>query len=840
MATKTFSITKDSLVALSSGGTSLGAGADNHLPVGVRSGYTIRSLLQATIDNATAWQDVYSITKAELKVQTSPTNVHGIKSADTFYISRNTTSWAEGTAGSGESAWSGSNAVEWSNKPTTTTSGRATVSGTASHDVLRTYDITSIVKAWVPTDTTNNPNGIPGAGGAANYGITLQQTSEVEGNFCEFMSSDSTPAPYILLTYSNTATQTNPTATKISPTASGIATIPNIGSESVDSSVGGSWTPNARFSFTYTDAEQAMSKYQVKVYSDAGGTVQVYDSGEVVLTVNSGTTVTHDTAGWAPANNTTYYWKVQVWDSYSTPGTNTPSLSAFVVRWGNAVISRNVGAGATALAVALTPSSPAANTQRMVMYRLASSSAASPATTTSWVSSPGSLPTPGASTNWLQVYIRLSSNLAGTNPQIDKAVFSYLPSGSASLPDKWTFSANSTLFTLDTSLRRYGSKSLKATSLPSTTSIYPKRGITSDQDIPVTPSTAYVLTAEVRTNALPLTSGSISLVIYSTSGDVIAGGAYGVDSEWETLGTYASDGSTGFPEGWQRLRLAFSTPAAIDRVRPAVLFTYGSSSETFWIDGAMLTEGTVAPPWSQGTVAASGTISASGMVLDGSSGAILRARGKTGGSRDIVELGSSGLVFGGTTSPVEISSPDSSILSAGSSILRQGGGSFPANKTNGDRFWRTDLGMEFQWDGSRWLSTQLFTARLGGTQAASDAATANNLAWSSQDLHGGTDLWLVNAVYLYRVAAGGTALGASHYWTLDIDKAQSAATTLTNISTKVVNSGTSDLNYQSVVAVGALMNGGTSHVGWRVRITKTGTPGALFCGFSITYRVVAT
>ncbi len=834
MATRTFVLDYDALVA-SNNGTSLGAGADYHLPVGVPSGYpgfVIRSLAKFVTD----FSGMYGISAAELRVTTTSSSAHGTKTADSMYVQRNTSGWSAGTAKSsaeGGSGWSGSNAVEWSNKPSTTTSGRATLVGTASHSTQRTADVLSIVKAWAPTT-------IPGGLGAVNYGITVQQTSETEGNYCEFWAEEgSGTQASIVVTYDDVPPQSNPTVTINSPAANGLARISNLADM-------GNFTCEVRF--TYADANShAMSMYRVKVFTTSGKTTSVYDSGDVTGSWATGTQIVKTLSGWYPTNGTDYWLEVTVWDSYSTPGSGS-STNQFRVRWGSAVFARQVGAGATSLTETISPSSPAANTQRAINYRLANAAYGSETLYTSWVTSLGALPVPDATYSWVHVHVGISSDLSGTNPQVGSYLLSFLASGGQPFPDKWAYSSLAAgSVALDPAIRRYGSRSLKVASARASASdllmVWPVRGISGDDDIPVTPNTDYVFTCDVKTDGALTSPSFIYLSVYdgasyASGTPVTLDGAFVVDEA--AMPDVTSDTSS-FAEGWKRLRLTFRTGTGVTRVRPVIAAWDGGAANnaaTFWLDGAMLTEGTVAPPFAQGTVQAAGTVGATGATLDGSLGAVFRLRGEDGGLRSTVELGTSGLVFGGD---VEVSSPTAGIISIGSAGFRGGGTTFPANKSGGDRFFRTDLGMEFYWEttvtGGKWLSTQLFEHDLGGTQTASDSATVNNLHWSAQGLHGGSDLWLVSAIFMYRVASGGTALSGSHYWDMRIDKAADSATTLTAVASKSIQSGTADYAYRTTTAISALFG---SSVGWRALITKTGTPGNLFCGFAVTYRVVAT
>jgi len=61
-----------------------------------------------------------------------------------------------------------------------------------------------------------------------------------------------------------------------------------------------------------------------------------------------------------------------------------------------------------------------------------------------------------------------------------------------------------------------------------------------------------------------------------------------------------------------------------------------------------------------------------GIAVDATLGGILRLKGSGGGLRDVVELGANGLLIGGATAPVNLSSPITNILRIGRGILLDG------------------------------------------------------------------------------------------------------------------------------------------------------------------------
>lgn len=167
--------------------------------------------------------------------------------------------------------------------------------------------------------------------------------------------------------------------------------------------------------------------------------------------------------------------------------------------------------------------------------------------------------------------------------------------------------------------------------------------------------------------------------------------------------------------------------------------------------------------------------------------------------------------------------------------------SFPASPATNDLWFRTDLGMMFQYNGTRWLCTCLHTQILRNTTAAGDhayAATTGAMIQSgpAPNVQGGSDIWIEHHTARFFVN-GGTALSGSHSWVGAFRKNDSAGT-LTSMVNVGINSGASSTWRLLETSVGALL--GTTFFRWGTTWTKTGTPGDLSVHEEITYRIVAT
>lgn len=161
------------------------------------------------------------------------------------------------------------------------------------------------------------------------------------------------------------------------------------------------------------------------------------------------------------------------------------------------------------------------------------------------------------------------------------------------------------------------------------------------------------------------------------------------------------------------------------------------------------------------------------------------------------------------------------------------GTSFPASPATGNRYWRSDLGMEFYYDGTRWLSTQLGQIHVGVADVVTPFSASGGGQRAARPAHGGTDIWLVG-YDAYFFVNGGTALSGSHKW-VGVLTSQPANTTLVNVN---IDSGASSTWRSATGSIGALLGSTnfTFSTGW----TKTGTPGTLYAGMNVSFRYVTT
>ena len=99
--------------------------------------------------------------------------------------------------------------------------------------------------------------------------------------------------------------------------------------------------------------------------------------------------------------------------------------------------------------------------------------------------------------------------------------------------------------------------------------------------------------------------------------------------------------------------------------------------------------------------------------------------------------------------------------------------------------------MEFFFDGTRWLYTELFLQPLGmAPGAAVLSATLGSTVYAPLPKVIGSDVWVQDLVTQFLVVTGGTALGASHKWVITQHK-RPTGNTDTTYGTVNIDSGSS-------------------------------------------------
>lgn len=158
-------------------------------------------------------------------------------------------------------------------------------------------------------------------------------------------------------------------------------------------------------------------------------------------------------------------------------------------------------------------------------------------------------------------------------------------------------------------------------------------------------------------------------------------------------------------------------------------------------------------------------------------------------------------------------------------------GSFSANPAQYDTVFRTDIGLQFYYDGTRWLTVTKyiiafpFLSALSGSNFASQVATYQDL-----------DMWLEKVIYSTFVATTNT--GAA-FWTIEASKSDTNAA---STSFGTVSTAADSANVRSIKAITINAALGTAAV-YPILFngaTKTGSPGTLDYGASLVYRLIGT
>jgi hypothetical protein len=158
------------------------------------------------------------------------------------------------------------------------------------------------------------------------------------------------------------------------------------------------------------------------------------------------------------------------------------------------------------------------------------------------------------------------------------------------------------------------------------------------------------------------------------------------------------------------------------------------------------------------------------------------------------------------------------------------GTTFPSSPSAGHRFFRTDRGIEYFYDGTRWLSTTKFAAMVPYDGTAAPTATTT-LAYvpiaSDADIY-------VEKLTALMFSSG---LSGSAYWTVDLRSSTSNETEASVASVNNQSQTNSVWNRLEASANSVVDTNGTIVI-FRVALIKTSTPNAIQTVASFTYRLV--
>lgn len=161
------------------------------------------------------------------------------------------------------------------------------------------------------------------------------------------------------------------------------------------------------------------------------------------------------------------------------------------------------------------------------------------------------------------------------------------------------------------------------------------------------------------------------------------------------------------------------------------------------------------------------------------------------------------------------------------------GTAFPGSPATDALFHRTDHDLIYTYDGTRWVTVNQYTMHVT-TRTLTGLTTTSNMG-TMPTLGSTADMWVEG--FRCHTFVASTNSG-THYWTLELKKieANNTKTTIGSIATNAdtVNTWTVHLDTINEVVAGA------TYIALEVQATVTGSPGALFPGFEVTYRRIAT
>lgn len=190
-------------------------------------------------------------------------------------------------------------------------------------------------------------------------------------------------------------------------------------------------------------------------------------------------------------------------------------------------------------------------------------------------------------------------------------------------------------------------------------------------------------------------------------------------------------------------------------------------------------------------------------------------------------------VVAGTNVTVDNTDPANPVVSAsGAGGGYDEGTSFPVTPASGDKFYRTDLNLLCFYDGTRWLTVTLYETSVAG----GDAIPISTSNFQSARFPVRSDF----GIYLERWVAAtyvATTNNGSNYWTnaLQWNTQGNVSTTLASFNTSadtVANNMRHEATVNTVIDSTAVTLG--------VRVTKTGSPGAIYGLNTLVYRLIVT
>jgi hypothetical protein len=181
-----------------------------------------------------------------------------------------------------------------------------------------------------------------------------------------------------------------------------------------------------------------------------------------------------------------------------------------------------------------------------------------------------------------------------------------------------------------------------------------------------------------------------------------------------------------------------------------------------------------------------------------------------------------------TAARLAIGNPGGALSRFSGAVGWNAGTSFPGSPAAGDRYWRTDLGMECFYDGTRWLTSTKYVQPFA-------YKTNQSAAWDDRITLG------AGSVYVYTLDAVMYAgsLSGSAYWTIDLYTKLVNDSTSASLGQVSIQSGTSSNWLVRSANVNAVIDLATNPV-LQATSGKVGAPGNLTSVVSVVYRRIVT
>jgi hypothetical protein len=159
---------------------------------------------------------------------------------------------------------------------------------------------------------------------------------------------------------------------------------------------------------------------------------------------------------------------------------------------------------------------------------------------------------------------------------------------------------------------------------------------------------------------------------------------------------------------------------------------------------------------------------------------------------------------------------------------RPSGTVFPGSPTTGSFFYRTDRNIEYYYDGTRWLSTQVYFVPIPNTDfLLPRTATTLGMCRAANPWAALYDIYVMDAIFHNYITATST-------WTLAI--IDNNATTPTTLATRSTASDAANTHLSNRVAVNAVVTSAVDNL--QGEVTLVSGAASLYCSFGLAYRLV--